>query len=145
MDFSSLSPCWFFIRGGECRRPSRYCTVHTYFCTVRWYFWRVRPRSDARRVREPDHRHTRSVSAFLLNRSSDLLILTRQYFFWFDFLLMDEIVNLRICRIQWWICESSPYGWHRLDVNLTCLESDLGQARQKYHRTVHKYLCTVHN
>jgi hypothetical protein len=27
-----------------------------YFCTVRWYFWRARPRSDARRVREPDHR-----------------------------------------------------------------------------------------
>ena len=22
--FFSLSPCWFFIRGGECRRPSRY-------------------------------------------------------------------------------------------------------------------------
>ncbi len=21
-----------------CRRPPRYCTVHTYFCTVRWYF-----------------------------------------------------------------------------------------------------------
>ncbi len=21
-----------------CRKPSRYCTVHTYFCTVRWYF-----------------------------------------------------------------------------------------------------------
>ncbi len=34
----------------HCRRPSRYCTIHTYFCTVRWYFWRVRPRSDARRV-----------------------------------------------------------------------------------------------
>jgi hypothetical protein len=41
------------IRG--CRKPSRSCTVHTYFCTVRWYFWRARLRSDARRVREPDH------------------------------------------------------------------------------------------
>jgi hypothetical protein len=29
--------------------------------------------------------------------------------------------------------------------HLTRLASDLGQACQKYHRTVHKYLCTVHN
>ncbi len=28
--------------------------------------------------------------------------------------------------------------------SLTRLASDLGQARHKYHRTVHKYLCTVH-
>ena len=26
-----------------------------YFCTVHTYFWRARLRSDARRVREPDH------------------------------------------------------------------------------------------
>jgi hypothetical protein len=29
--------------------------------------------------------------------------------------------------------------------SLTRLASDLGQMHQKYHRTVHKYLCTVHN
>ncbi len=29
--------------------------------------------------------------------------------------------------------------------SLTRLASDLGQARQKYPRTVHKYLCMVHN
>jgi hypothetical protein len=29
--------------------------------------------------------------------------------------------------------------------SLTCLASDLGQARQKYPQTVHKYLCMVHN
>ena len=29
--------------------------------------------------------------------------------------------------------------------SLTRLASDLGQARQKYPRTVHKYLFTVHN
>ncbi len=28
--------------------------MNRYLCTVRWYLWRVRPRSDARRVREPD-------------------------------------------------------------------------------------------
>ncbi len=28
--FSSLSPCWFFIRGGECRKPPRYVL---YKCT----------------------------------------------------------------------------------------------------------------
>ena len=28
--------------------------------------------------------------------------------------------------------------------SLTRLASGLGQARQKYHRMVHKYLCTVH-
>ncbi len=33
---------------------------------------------------------------------------------------------------MWQIWESSPYGWHRLDVYLTRLASDLGQARQKY-------------
>ncbi len=39
-----------------CRRPSRYCTVHTYFCTVRWYFL-VRPtkvrRKTCERARPP--------------------------------------------------------------------------------------------
>jgi hypothetical protein len=29
--------------------------------------------------------------------------------------------------------------------SLKHLAPDLGQARQKYHRMVHKYLCTVHN
>ncbi len=29
--------------------------------------------------------------------------------------------------------------------SLTRLTSDLGQVRQKYPQTVHKYLCTVHN
>ncbi len=29
--------------------------------------------------------------------------------------------------------------------SLTHLASDLGQARQKYPRTIQKYLCTVHN
>ncbi len=37
-------------------------------------------------------------------------------------LLPDEMVNL----------ESPPQGWHLLDVNLTRLAPDLGQARQKY-------------
>ena len=55
-----------------------------------------------------------------------------------------EILNLRICWTRWRIWESSPYGWHRLDVDLTRLASDLGRTRQKYHRTVQKYLCTVH-
>ncbi len=32
-----------------------------------------------------------------------------------------------------------------LNVDLTHLVSDLGQTRQKYYRTVHKYTCTVHN
>ncbi len=35
-------------------------------------------------------------------------------------------------------------GLTRRSGSLTRLVSDLGQARQKYHRTVHKYLCTVH-
>jgi hypothetical protein len=39
-----------------CRRPSRYCTVHTYFCTVRWYFL-ARPtkvrRKTCERARPP--------------------------------------------------------------------------------------------
>jgi hypothetical protein len=55
-----------------------------------------------------------------------------------------EILNLRICWTRRQIWESSPYGWHRLDVDLTRLASDLGWMRQKYHRTVQKYLCTVH-
>jgi hypothetical protein len=29
--------------------------------------------------------------------------------------------------------------------SLTRLVSDLGQGRQKYHCTVHEYICTVHN
>ncbi len=29
-----------------------------------------------------------------------------------DFLQVDEILNLRIFQTRWWICESSPYGWH---------------------------------
>ena len=33
--FSSLSPCWFFIRGGKCCRP---IILHT----VQEYFWRAR-------------------------------------------------------------------------------------------------------
>ncbi len=45
-------------------------------------------------------------------------------------------MNLKICRMRWWICESLTYGWHRLDVDLTRLASDLGQARQKY-------ICTI--
>ncbi len=66
------------------------------------------------------------------------LNLIRRYLFWFYFLDdTKEILNLRICRTKWRIWESSPYGWHRLDVYLTCLASDLGQARQKY-------VCTVH-
>ncbi len=64
------------------------------------------------------------------------LIPIRWYFSWFDFLQVDEILNLRICRMRWWICESSPYGWHCLDANLTHLASDLGQACQKY-------ICTI--
>ncbi len=35
-------------------------------------------------------------------------ILSGYILFWFDFFLMDEMVNLQICRIRWWICESSP-------------------------------------
>ncbi len=34
--------------------------------------------------------------------------------------------------------------WHLLDVNLTRLASDIGRRRQKYHRTVHKYIFTGH-
>ena len=64
------------------------------------------------------------------------LIPIRRYFSWFDFLRVDEILNLRIFRTRWWICESSPYGWHCLDVDLTHLVSDLGQACQKY-------ICTI--
>ena len=37
-----------------------------------------------------------------------VLILIRRYLFWFDFFLTDEMANLQICQIQWWICESSP-------------------------------------
>ncbi len=37
-----------------------------------------------------------------------VLILIRRYLFWFNFFLTDEMANLRICQIQWWICESSP-------------------------------------
>jgi hypothetical protein len=37
-----------------------------------------------------------------------VLNLIRRYPFWFDFFLTDEMANLRICQIQWWICESSP-------------------------------------
>ncbi len=44
---------------------------------------------------------------------------------------------LRICRTKWQIWESSQYGWHCLDVYLTRLASELGQARQKY-------VCMVH-
>ncbi len=45
--FSSLSPWWFFIRGGECRRP-------IILRTVQGYFSHTRQRSDAIRVIRPD-------------------------------------------------------------------------------------------
>ncbi len=44
----SWSPHWFFIRGGECRKP-------IIPCTVQGYFWRAQPRSDATHVKRPDH------------------------------------------------------------------------------------------
>ena len=49
--------------------------------------------------------------------------------------LLDEMVNLWIFTLG--LTLSGCF-------NLTRLASDLGQARHKYHRTVHKYLCTVH-
>jgi hypothetical protein len=80
MVFFLIEPRWFFIRGGECRRPSRYCTIQTYFCTVRWYFLarptkvrrktceRARPLSQAseisgyeRSVRSQKGSHVRSI------------------------------------------------------------------------------------
>ncbi len=40
------------------------------------------------------------------------------------------------CQIRWWpLCvgvSTAPQSWHLLDVDLTHLASDLGQARQKY-------------
>jgi hypothetical protein len=37
-----------------------------------------------------------------------LLIPIQQYFSWFDFLWLDEILNQWTYWIRWWICESSP-------------------------------------
>ncbi len=42
------------------------------------------------------------------NISIVALIPIQQYFSWFDFLRLDEILDLWICWIRWWICESSP-------------------------------------
>ncbi len=65
------------------------------------------------------------------------LILIRQYIFWFDFFLLDEMVNLWICRMRWWhLVSPLPQHWHLLNVNVTRLASDLGQACQKY-------VCTI--
>ncbi len=46
--FYSLSPCWFFICGGEWHKPIIHCTMQS-------YFWHGRLRSDARRVIGPDY------------------------------------------------------------------------------------------
>ncbi len=46
--FSSLSPCQFFICGGEWHKPITHCTVQL-------YFWCTKLRSGARRVMGPDH------------------------------------------------------------------------------------------
>ena len=101
---------------------------------------RLTPERISSRTRSPhtwwplDGKYLYFLSVWL---SIVALIPIRWYFLWFDFLQVDEILNLRICWMRWWICESSPYGWHCLDVGLTHLASDLGQARQKY-------VCTVH-
>ncbi len=60
-----------------------------------------------------------------------------------DFYVRDlsNIRQILLCtRSTYVICLTSEV----LNVDLTRLASDPGQARQKYHRTVQKYLCTVH-
>ncbi len=65
------------------------------------------------------------------------LIPIRRYLFWFDFFQLDEMMNLWIYQMRWWhLVSPLPQHWHLLNVNITRLASDLGQAHQKY-------VCTI--
>jgi hypothetical protein len=47
--------------------------------------------------------------------------------------------------MRWRICESAESDGESVNLHpVTRLVSDLGRTRQKYHRTVHKYICKVH-
>ncbi len=61
------------------------------------------------------------------------LIPIRRYLFWINFLQMDEMMNIWTYRMRWWhLVSPPPQRWHLLNVNVTRLASDLGQAHQKY-------------
>ncbi len=51
MFFSSLSPCWFFICGGECHKLPRYVPSKCTYVPYNGTFGASNQRSDARRVR----------------------------------------------------------------------------------------------
>ncbi len=61
-------------------------------------------------------------------------------------LLRTRLADSISCRwMKQWICESAGSDGESANLHpVTRLASDLGRTRQKYHRTVHKYLCTVH-
>ncbi len=47
--------------------------------------------------------------------------------------------------MKYWICKSAGWGGESVNCHpVTRLASDLGWTCQKYHRMVHKYICTVH-
>jgi hypothetical protein len=62
---------------------------------------------------------------------------------WF---LRRYLVMFKVSSVmRWWhLVSPLPQRWHLLDVNLTRLGSNLGLTPQKFHFTVHKYICTVH-
>ncbi len=112
--FSSLSPCWFFICGGEWGKP----IIH---CTIQWYFWCTQLRSDARCVIGQDYQDRFWVGrlthhcliAGLLVLMQDWAFLFRCLVYWTDWTHQNScVISMELCsknKLIWAVTHSKVH------------------------------------